>query len=270
MTTEWLSILAVGFVLGMRHATDADHVIAVSTIAVRQLELRPAISVGGAWGAGHAMTIFTVGGAIILFGVQIAPELGLAFEFMVGATLVALGVGNLTDLGKWLNNGWTARRNIRMTNDAHAGVTHGHPHDHGVAIHSFDIPTPSPAGLGRSFGHVRGYLLARTFFVGIIHGLSGSAAAALLVLAAFHDKAWSMAYLLLFGLGTVAGMLLMTAAIAVHLRYPARWIPRSGAYIRVAAGLLSVAFGCALMVRIALSARLFIVPTGLFEVTAVG
>src|SRR5919202_680871 len=90
-----LSVLALGFILGMRHATDADHVVAVTTIVSHQRSIARAAGVGALWGVGHTATILLVGGAIIVFRLAIPPRLGLAMEFGVAVMLVLLGVRSL-------------------------------------------------------------------------------------------------------------------------------------------------------------------------------
>src|SRR5437763_11090113 len=90
-----VSFLFLGFFLGMRHATDADHVVAIATIVSRQRNLRGSAMIGAAWGVGHTLTILAVGGAIILFGLVIPPRIGLAMEFSVGLMLILLGASTL-------------------------------------------------------------------------------------------------------------------------------------------------------------------------------
>src|SRR3984893_10612587 len=97
-----LSILSLGFFLGMRHATDPDHVIAVTTIVSRQRSIRHAALIGILWGLGHTITILAVGSAIILFGIVIPPRVGLTMEFSVGLMLILLGVLNLSGLMRWI------------------------------------------------------------------------------------------------------------------------------------------------------------------------
>src|SRR6201998_276675 len=91
-----LFITGLGLILGMRHSTDADHVVAISTLVTRQRGLRSAAVIGSIWGFGHTITIFFVGSLIILFGVEIPPRLGLSMEFSVAIMLILLGVLNLT------------------------------------------------------------------------------------------------------------------------------------------------------------------------------
>src|SRR3974377_1969426 len=123
-----LAILAIGFFLGMRHATDPDHVIAVSTIVSRERSLARAAWVGAFWGLGHTITIVLVGAAIVLFTLVIPPRVGLTMEFAVGLMLLLLGVLNLTGVSKWLSEKFSP---------AHPHVTgeHRHIHEHGSQLH---------------------------------------------------------------------------------------------------------------------------------------
>src|SRR3989442_10653772 len=120
-----LSLIALGFFLGMRHATDADHVIAISTIVTRQRTVRGGVLIGGLWGLGHTLTIILVGGAIIVFSVVIPPALGLTMEMTVALMLVVLGLWNLTGL----------IQTVRDQLGGGAGV-HAHVHRHGDHRHS--------------------------------------------------------------------------------------------------------------------------------------
>lgn len=190
------ALLGLGFVLGVRHAADPDHVVAVAAITARSRRLLPATLLGAVWGLGHSLTLFAAGGAILAFNLSVPARLGLALEFAVALALVAVGALNL-------------RRD------------HGHAHD--------DLGERIPAG--------------RAFVVGIVHGLAGSAAVALLVLATVRDLRGGLAYLGVFGLGTLAGMALVTTGFAAPLSAGARRWPRFGVTLRVATGLLSVAFG---------------------------
>ena len=187
-----LSVALLGFLLGVRHAVDPDHVVAVSTIATRATSLRRAAAVGALWGVGHTLTILCVGGAIILMRVAITPRIALAMEFSVALMLIVLGFQNL------------------------ASARNAHP------------PAPS---------------ITRPFLVGMVHGMAGSAAVALLVLATVRDSAWALAYLMLFGLGTVLGMVIVTAMIAVPASLAVSRVRNARRWLTVASGVASVALG---------------------------
>src|SRR5271156_7245309 len=123
-----LAILALGFFLGMRHATDPDHVIAVSTIVSRERSIAKAGLVGALWGLGHTLTIALVGAAIIVFGLVIPPRVGLTMEFSVGLMLILLGILNLTGAMRWLTEKLSPAHSV-MSGE------HSHVHAHGAALH---------------------------------------------------------------------------------------------------------------------------------------
>lgn len=192
--------LLLGVVLGIRHATDADHVAAVTTIVARRRSIGGALRVGALWGAGHTLAILVAGSAIIGTGVAVPPRLELALELGVALMLIGLGAWNL------------------------AG---------GAAA--------EPAGLSAG----------RPLLIGVMHGLAGSAAIALLVVATIPDPRWSLGYLLLFGLGTVGGMMGVTAAVAAPMALSGRRLERFAGHLRVASGTLSIAVGVGLAAQLA-------------------
>lgn len=206
MTLALLSTLFLGALLGMRHATDADHVVAVTAIVTRRGGPGDAMRIGVLWGVGHTVTILAVGGAIILLDLIIPPRLGLAMEFAVALMLIGLGAWNLLS--------------------ARSG------------------PPSSLAPV-------------RPVVVGVVHGLAGSAAVALLVLATIPDPRWALGYLLLFGAGTVAGMIGVTMLVAVPLAQGTTRFPRWRRTLQLAAGTLSLTFGLFLATRIAVVDGLF-------------
>src|SRR6202045_815822 len=126
-----LSIVALGFFLGMRHATDPDHVIAVTTIVSRYKKVGHAAVIGAFWGIGHTLTIFVVGSGIILFGWVIPTRIGLSMEFSVGLMLILLGVLNLTGILQWIMNTFSTE-----DHHAQAGTLHSQAHSHGDFIHT--------------------------------------------------------------------------------------------------------------------------------------
>jgi sulfite exporter TauE/SafE len=214
-----LGILVLAFFLGMRHATDPDHVIAVTTIVTRQRGTAKAAMIGALWGMGHTFTIFVVGAAIILFKVAIPPRVGLSMEFAVGLMLILLGVLNLTGVLPRLQREFTP-----------AAET---------------IPR---LGL---------YNTLRPLIVGIVHGLAGSAAVSLVVITAVRDPWWAIAYLLIFGVGTIAGMMVMTTVLALPIGYTGRKFSGWNNAMTLASGVLSVGFGLFLSYQIAMADGLF-------------
>jgi ABC-type nickel/cobalt efflux system permease component RcnA len=264
--TTLLSLLAFGFFLGMRHATDADHVIAVSTIVSRERSLKGAAIIGGLWGIGHTVTVLIVGGAIILFGVVIPPRVGLAMEFAVGVMLVGLGLFTLASVTRNIREQVTyylagahphgGSNDGHLHTHQHGDYIHAHSHGHGGTDHGHAEEDTPQARLDRRLGGLGPYALVRPLIVGVVHGLAGSAAVALLVLTAIRDPLWAVGYLAIFGAGTVAGMMLITSVIAVPLTYGAR-LPNLGTLMRLASGVLSLAFGMYLMFQIGFIDGLF-------------
>ena len=259
--TSGLAILTIGFFLGMRHATDPDHVIAVSTIVSRERSIAKAGLIGILWGCGHTLTIVAVGAAIILFGLAIPARAGLTMEFSVGLMLILLGVLNLTGAMKWISEKFSP---------AHPRATgeHAHLHQHGSHVHFHwhsHAPAPdhhgnrlaAPNWLRGPFGRLGLFHVLRPLFVGIVHGLAGSATVALLVLSTIRDPPWAVLYLLIFGLGTVAGMMLITAALALPFSfsgYKFAWLNRG---FVIGSGLLSLSFGLFVCYQIGFVGGLF-------------
>jgi high-affinity nickel-transport protein len=258
--TDLLPIAALGFFLGMRHATDPDHVIAVSTIVSRHRSPAGAALIGAFWGLGHTLTILLVGGGIILFGWVIPPRLGLSMEFAVGLMLILLGIMNLRGLLQLLAERRTVATDhgkLHAHPHSHGDYIHNHPHGHDPERHPHD-PEKNPVGwLDRHLGRLGPYQAVRPLLIGIVHGLAGSAAVALLVLATIPQPRWALFYLLIFGLGTVLGMILITVVIALPFRYTQSHASRINLGLRVASGVLSLGFGLLIAYQIAVVQGLF-------------
>jgi len=258
---SFLSIIAVGFFLGMRHATDPDHVIAVTTIVKRQRQLTRAALTGAFWGVGHTLTIFVVGAAIIIFDVVIPTRIGLSMEFSVALMLVLLGIMNVVAFMR-------SAKSFADNDGAGSKVLHAHPHTHGDYIHSHahgHAPEAHPhqpdhtplALLDRLFGRLALYRPVRPFIVGVVHGLAGSAAVALLVLATIPNPRWAVVYLLVFGAGTVGGMMLITMSIASAFTFVGKGRQNFSHRLGLVSGLLSLAFGIFLVYQIGFAGGLF-------------
>jgi cytochrome c biogenesis protein CcdA len=217
------SALLVGAVVGFRHASDADHVVAVGAIASRERSLAAALGVGASWGLGHALTLLVVGGAILAFGVVVPPRLGLLLELGVAVMLMLLGLTNL-----W--SGGRISRAAREARSSEAGALERH----------------SRAPLLRSLG------------VGVVHGLAGSAAVALLVVASVSRTELALVYLLVFGIGTVLGMLALTFVMAAPVALASGRFEALGRRLTPFAGAVSVVFGAFLFYEIGFVEGLFL------------
>ena len=223
-----LFVVLLGLVLGMRHSTDADHVVAISTIVSRRGGVRQAAVIGSLWGLGHTITIFVVGSLIILFHLEIPPRLGLFMEFSVALMLIALGLMNLS--------GTTAKITRRFSPTLTSATT--------------DSSGRMNAKLGR-------FQTIRPLFIGLVHGLAGSAAVALLVLSTISNPLWATLYLLIFGAGTMLGMMGMTTVIAVPLTLGNARFQKMGGYLATASGLASLCFGSFLAYQLGIVGGLF-------------
>ncbi len=260
-----LAIALLGLLLGMRHATDPDHVIAITTILSRERRLSVAARIGVVWGLGHTITVLIVGAAIIVFKIAIPARLGLAMEFAVAVVLILLGVGAAASLirkgasrirgGSSQNEGQFVHAHVHT----HDGAMHAHPHVHLDAHTEVDDATHHDHRIVTdalpSFAARRPLL--RSFSVGLVHGLAGSAAIALLVLSAIPSPMWATLYLAIFCVGTIIGMALITTAIAT----PFMVVSRQASWIRqtlvTGSGLLSFGFGLFLAYQIGIVDRLF-------------
>jgi hypothetical protein len=204
-----LALLSLGLLLGLRHAADPDHVVAIGAIAARTRRLWPATQLGIVWGLGHTLTLFTVASGIVLFNWVIPPRLGLGLEFCVALALVSVGVLNIG----------------------------GHRHD---------------AAENRDAGP------RRAFLVGLAHGLAGSAAVALLVVATVREPRWACAYVLVFGVGTLLGMAVITTGLALPVVLAGQRCEGMNRIIPLASGGLSIAMGVWLIYQIGWNDGLFL------------
>src|SRR5262249_28453335 len=257
---SFLSIIAIGFFLGMRHATDPDHVIAVTTIVTRQNRVSRAALTGIFWGVGHTLTILVVGTSIILFGLVIPSRIGLSMELSVAVMLVIQGAMNIAAFAR------SARSAAKL--QLGRSTVHSHPHRHGDYIHTHahghapeshpHAPDKTPvARMDRLFGRTGLYRQLRPLLIGVVHGLAGSAAVALLVLTTIRDPRWAVAYLLVFGIGTVAGMMLITMSIASAFIFYGRNHARFSARLGLASRLLSLVFCLVMVYQIGFASGLF-------------
>jgi len=266
---ESLPVVVLGFLLGMLHATDADHVIAVSTIVSRQRSVGGAARIGLLWGLGHTVTIFFVGAAIILFNLVIPLRLELALEFCVALMLMLLGIVTLLRVRRHVRETLASALAEGLSEHSHGepvSETHLHPHVHGDYVHAHrhghgaaqhgHADTPL-SWLDRHWGGLSLYQALRPLAIGVVHGLAGSAAVALLVLTQIREPVWAIAYLLLFGVGTTAGMMLITSVIAAPF-IGSRRPPFLNLGMQVVGGALSLGLGCYMAWKVGVADGLFI------------
>jgi high-affinity nickel-transport protein len=241
--SQLLALAGFGFLLGMRHATDADHVVAVTTILNRSKRFLDTTLIGALWGLGHTITVVIVGVLIIVFNVVIPPPVGLAMEFAVALMLIGLGILNLTGSLRSLTERLTPPAPIHSHDHVHGGAAHGHLHGHGAQ-----------PGLVATMGR---YQLIRPVVVGLVHGLAGSAAVALLVLATIQDTGTAVAYLVIFCLGVAAGMAILTTVIGLPFMLSGARSSQINRWLTIGSGILSLGLGLLLAYEIGIVGGLF-------------
>ena len=236
MESSLYAAFVLGLILGIKHALDADHVIAVSAIVSEHQSLKWASLIGAFWGLGHTVTLFVVGLLVIGLRLTIPPRAALGLEFLVALMLVALGVGIL-----WRS--FQAER-LHLHTHAHNPETHAHFHLHESREEDHGHPHP--------FSSMR-----RPFLIGMVHVLAGSAALILLVLTTIPSPLAGLAYILIFGVGSVGGMLVLSSMIGLPFIFTAQRFTLLNRWIRIVAGAASVAFGLFLGWEIAFQQDLF-------------
>lgn len=229
--TRLFPILALGFAIGLRHALEADHLAAVATIASRQGKPADIIKHGLTWGLGHTLTLLALAGAAFLLGNAIPDALAGRLEFAVGAMLFLLG-------GHLLIRLWRERVHAHVHH--HGADLHVHLHSHAAEQAAQARPVALHAHAGEGFRW-------RTLFVGLMHGMAGSAALLLLAMTQVKDPARGLAYILVFGLGTMVGMAALSALIAVPLTLSARFVAWANRGLQIVIGCCTVGLGVATM-----------------------
>jgi high-affinity nickel permease len=218
-------ILGLGFLLGMQHALEADHIAAVSSIAARRTQIGDIVRHGLTWGLGHTLTLFVFAGAALLLGHAIPEQVARPIETAVGIMLVGLGAHVLWRL-------WRDR-------------VHFHKHGHGdgtVHIHAHSHAGETVAHARAAHAHVHGFRW-RTLLVGLMHGMAGSAALLVLTVSQASSPAVGLGYVALFGIGSMVGMGALSTVIAVPLAVSARWLTWANRGLQGAVGIVTIAIG---------------------------
>lgn len=245
-----MAALVLGFLLGLRHATDADHVVAISTIVSEERNAWRGIWIGTSWGLGHTTPLLFLGVVILLLKEAVLSRyeaVAPVLEFGVGVMLVFLGAQVIWRL---------YRRRLHVHKHLIPANPHVHVHAHApgaeTAGDSQDVHAPSRPG--------KPFFRLKSYVVGVVHGLAGSAAVMLLLLPQAPSFGAGLSYILLFGLGTMIAMAGITLVLGVPFAVTARFARFNG-WVAGAAGSLSLVFGVALMADLALGTHLlFFLP----------
>ena len=228
-------ILGLGFLLGMQHALEADHIAAVSSIAARRSHVSDIVKHGLTWGLGHTLTLFVFAGAAILLGHAIPESVATPLETAVGVMLIGLGAH------VW----W------RLWRDR----VHFHKHGHGdgtVHFHAHSHAGETAPHVRAAHAHEHGFRW-RTLLVGLMHGMAGSAALLVLTVTQASSPAVGLGYIALFGIGSMIGMGALSTVIAIPLAVSARWLTWANRGLQGAVGLATVAIGIVTVVETTLA-----------------
>jgi ABC-type nickel/cobalt efflux system permease component RcnA len=223
-----LVILGIGLVFGLKHATEVDHVVAVSTIVSEHRNLRRAALVGGLWGAGHTLSLIVVGVVVLAFRVAIPELVSGWLEFGVALMIIGLGINAFI-------RALRRRSDIHVHQHGHDGTAHAHIH-----FHDKDTEHSEPV---TEHSHASTRVGIKPFLVGAMHGLAGSAALTLLILTQIESPVLGLLYLAVFGCGSIIGMLLMSGLVALPFIFSARKLTGIHYGLQAVAGVLSIAFG---------------------------
>jgi ABC-type nickel/cobalt efflux system permease component RcnA len=235
MSTSVLGLLGFGFVLGLRHALDVDHLAAVSTIVSHRRNVWSSSLVGAVWGLGHTTSLVAV--ALVVIGLHAEIPRGVARGLELGVAMMLVGLG--------VNVLWTLRRGGRLH-------VHGHDHDGRRHVHlHVHAPVADEAAHHHAVRAAR-----RPFLVGLVHGLAGSAGLMLAVLATIPSAPLALCYVAVFGVGSIGGMVATSALLGVPLVLAAERFARGELLLRACAGVGSVAVGVMLAWEIAVDAAL--------------
>ena len=228
------SLLGLGLVFGLKHALEADHVAAVSTIVSEHRSVWSSSVVGALWGIGHTLSLLVAGVAVIVLHVEIDDRVAMALELGVAVMLISLGASALRRLWR----GGTVHLHVHR----HGGRPHLHPHVH--------------AGAAKADPHHHHRIGVRPLLIGVVHGLAGSAALMLLVLSSIPSPRIGFAYIIIFGIGSIGGMLGVSALMSLPIQLAAQRFGRAHTTVRAVAAVFSFAFGIAMVYQIAVGGGL--------------
>lgn len=216
-----INLLLIGMLLGMRHALEPDHLASVATITSETHSVYDGIKQGAVWGVGHSLTLLLFGGAVLALGGRVPEQAAAWLELAVGVMLVGLGIDAI-------------RRAMRSKLHLHAhehadGARHIHLHSH-EHLEGHQHPHPDS-------------LTTRALLVGLMHGLAGSAALVLIAAVSAPSVGSGLLYILAFGAGSILGMGVLSAVIALPLRLASRGPIRFLRRIRIGLGVVTILIG---------------------------
>ena len=222
-TASTFGILGLGFVLGLKHATEADHLAAVSTMVSEKKSLWSSAFIGAVWGLGHTISLFIAGIFVLLLDFQISETTENYLEMGVGIMLILLG---LNVIRKLINGG-----NVHFHSHEHADHDHAHPH-----LHAHADEDDANTHHGFKFN-------PRSLVIGMVHGLAGSAALMLLIIPTIDSAVVGMLYIIIFGIGSIGGMMLMSFLVGLPFHFTAKNFNLFNRTLQTIAGLVSVGLG---------------------------
>jgi ABC-type nickel/cobalt efflux system permease component RcnA len=235
-------ILSLGFLIGLKHALEADHVAAVASLASKATSIREGFLLGATWGLGHTVTLFVFGSAVLVVDTLIPEQVALALEFFVGCMLVLMGGAVIKEL---------VEKRIHLHLHRHSdGINHLHFHSH-AQNHVDHKINPHHHKHSEQFSY-------RALMVGMMHGMAGSAALILLTLDSVSSVGMGLAYILLFGIGSIFGMALLSTIILIPLRYSEYTANRTYQGLKFSIGLVTVFLGMIIMYQTSATSGLFV------------
>lgn len=224
-----LTVLSIGLVFGLKHATEVDHVVAVSTIVSQHKNVFRSALVGALWGLGHTASLLVIGIIVLTLRVAIPEKVSSWLEFSVALMIIALGLSAL----------WRALRKndkVHVHQHSHDGIQHAHVHFH-------ENETKHEPTVNNSHSHALSSIGWRPLLIGTMHGLAGSGALTLLVLTQINSTWIGLLYLVIFGLGSIIGMLLMSGLIGLPFALTSRNLSYVHQRLQTVAAVLSIGFG---------------------------
>ncbi|HRH46158.1 MAG TPA: hypothetical protein PKY82_31230 [Pyrinomonadaceae bacterium] len=237
METSTFAVLAIGFFIGLKHATEADHLAAVSTIVSERKSLWSSAIVGGLWGLGHTISLVLAGIFVLLLNFEISDKTANILEFCVGIMLLFLG---LNVFRKLIKGG-----NLHFHAHEHGTREHVHPH-----IHEQNKIDEKNSHHGFKFN-------PKALLIGMVHGLAGSAAMMLIYLETIKTVSLKLLYIIIFGIGSIGGMMLMSFLVGLPFHLTASRFNRFNNLLQGAAGLVSIVIGLMIIYEKGITEGLF-------------